>query len=154
MSLRVRTALERRRQELKEAAAKKAKPKTFRIRMSELKRIIKEEAKRARLLKEQGRPVSIPLGRPTEPGEMPARGRGRPEEDRGGPYSQRELLHYVMTFDKEGRGRPAEWQVDNGTELMPLSTKELMDAYDEKSTTAYDVYSPDGEHLGELPLSL
>lgn len=125
----------------------------IRIKMTELKKLIREEVRRARSLKEQGRPISIPLGRPAELGSLDIP-RGRPATDVGGPYGQRELLQYVRTFASTKRGRPSEWDVDDGTQLVTLSTDELLSAYNEREGTMMDVYSTAGDHLGQLPLVL
>lgn len=124
--------------------------KTVRIRMSELKKLIREEARRARVLKEQGRPVSIPLGRPTELADLEI-GRGRPKEEGGQFYDSDEFVEYVRAGVKSGRGRPEEYDIDLGDELLTVSGRELLDMYDEDGEW-YDIYGRDGENLAKIPL--
>jgi hypothetical protein len=144
-----------RKRTLKEASKTESKTegsKTVRIRMSELKKLIREEARRARVLKEQGRPVSIPLGRPTELADLET-GRGRPKEEGGQYYSSDEFIDYVRAGLKSGRGRPQEYDVDLGDEMLTLSDRELLSAYDEDGQW-YDIYSTTGENLAKIPLNL
>jgi len=140
-----------RKRTLKEGS-KKTVGKTVRIRMSELKKLIREEARRARLVKEQGRPVSIPLGRPTELADLET-GRGRPKEEGGQYYSSDEFIDYVRAGIKSGKGRPEEYDIDLGDELLTVSGRELIDMYDEDGKW-YDIYGRDGENLAKVPLDI
>lgn len=149
------TKLDERRKELaaqKKLLEKKAEPKVFRIRMTELKKMIREEARRARILKEQGRPVSIPRGRPFEI-EKTEVGRGRPSDEGGHAYDEQEFLDYLRAGLKSGRGRPQEFDVDTSEELIRMSDQQILDSYDE-SGSHMDIYGKDGDILANLPLNL
>lgn len=102
-----------------------------RIKLSELKRIIKQEVLKMKLMKEQG----------------------RPKLEGGQYYETDEFIDYIRAGLKSGRGRPQEFEVEIGEDFVTLSDKELLDAYD-PSGKWYDVYGKDGEALAKVPLDL
>jgi hypothetical protein len=107
--------------------------KVTKIRLSELKRIIRSEVRRAKLNEQ--------------------RGRGRPSEAGGEIYTADEFLDYLKFGKKGGRGRPFEYHVDiNGT-LYTVSDKELIDAYDVDGTWV-DVYDAQDAFLAKFPVDI
>lgn len=126
------------------------KPKVYRMKLTELKKIIRQEARRARVIKEQE--VAGPVGRPRDLPGLDI-GRGRPKEEGGQFYDTDEFLDYLRSGEKTGRGRPFEFDVEVGDTFYTVSDKDLIDAWDDDGTPV-DIYSPNGELLAKAIVNL
>lgn len=124
-----------------------ASKKVVRITMTELKKIIREEAHRARVLKEQGRPTELP--EPLNAGV----GRGRPSLAVGNSYDEDEFKTYIEAGLRGGRGRHSEFDLDDGENLLTISDQQILDSWD-VDAPHYDIYSKNGEILASVPLDL
>jgi hypothetical protein len=123
----------------------------MKIKLSELKRIIRSEVRRAKKLNEQGRPSTSEYATPA--------------------YDADEFIDYVTAgFSKSkrglgalqpgrasvkapGAGRPQEFHVDTPeVGMVVMSDRELVDAYNPGGSKGYDVYDTDGTYMASVPL--
>lgn len=121
----------------------------MKIKLSELKRIIKEEVERAKLLDEQGRPR-------TEETSSPAF-----DSDEfiqyltAGHYKSKRGLGSIRSprgVKSAGAGRPEKFYVDTPDGVTDLTAMEIIDLYDPKASMAFDVYDVDGAFLAKIPI--
>lgn len=121
--------------------------KLYRIKLSELKKMIREEKRR--FLREQGRPSF--------------------EETDSPPFDTDEFIQYLTAghykskrglgairspkgVKSAGPGRPEDFYVDTPDGVTKLTAKQIINLYDPKSKVAFDVYDMEGAYLAKVPL--
>jgi hypothetical protein len=142
---------------LKRIAERKAKlnenkgKKVVRIRMTELKKMIREEYRKS--LREQAEEVRGPVGRPRDLPGLDI-GRGRPSESGGEFYETDEFMSYLQAgLRGAGKGRREEFDIDVDGDLVRASDKDLISMYDVDGKM-HDIYSPEGELMAAIPLDM
>lgn len=120
--------------------------KVYRIKLSELKKMIKEE--KQKVILEQ---------------------RPKMEETDSPPFGTDEFIQWLTAahykskrgmgsirsprgVKSAGPGRPEEFYVDTPSGVTKLTAKEIIDLYDPKGKMAFDVYDMDGGYLAKVTL--